>query len=61
MSGENAMPQVQGVGLADPELRIALSGYDEFHERKSRGDVDIIEYSFMEFWLPYVITITEDW
>jgi hypothetical protein len=47
--------------LSDPELRIALSDYYEYHGRIFKGDVGDIEYSFMEFWLPYVIANIEDW
>lgn len=49
------------LALTDPDLRIAMSDYYEYEAPIFQGDISDIEYSFLKFWLPFIIANIKDW
>ena len=49
------------VGLSDQDLRIGLSDYYEYDAVLSNQSIEDIEYSFLNFWLPFIRQHARDW
>ena len=49
------------VRLADEDLRIRLSDYYEYDTVLANQSVEDIEYSFLNFWLPFIRKHARDW
>ena len=49
------------LAMSDPDLRIAMSDYYEYDAPIFKGNVGDVEYSFLEFWLPFVVDNISEW